>query len=122
MATKTTTSKTNRSAKAAAPAARAPARGNAKAPTAMYRSKLALGNVADGAKNIKQALRAVERLAKQLAKLDAAGVKLEQPVARNVAMLVTSDAKAARRFGMDEKRGGAKKTSAQKAGSKNAGA
>lgn len=130
MATKTSANKPARSNKAtrSTPAAKGPiripasrkaaAKGGSRSDGAAsaFRSKLALANVADGAKNIKQVLRAVERLAKQLGKLDEAGVKLEQPVARNVAMLVTSDAKAAKRFGMEEKRGGAKKAGAQKAG------
>lgn len=130
MATKTTPSRKTGPTKAArsTAAGKAPARapasrkaatkgaGRAEGAASTFRTKLPLANLADGAKNIKQVLRAVERLAKQLAKMDEAGVKLEQPVARNVAMLATSDAKAAKRFGMEEKRGGGARKAAQKGG------
>lgn len=93
-----------RSSTAKAPSAKKAARNAAieGAPVAqVFRSKVSLAALADGAKNIKQLARAVEKLAGQLAKMEAAGVTLEVPVARGTAHLSTNDTKLARRFGLE---------------------
>jgi hypothetical protein len=72
---------------------------------ATFRTKIDLANLAVGAKTVKQLARAVARLSKTLAKMDDSGaVKLEQPVTAKGAHLATIDAKAAKRFGMEEGR------------------
>jgi hypothetical protein len=84
--------------KAASKAAQPPA-------AATFRTKIDLANLAVGAKTVKQLSRAVAKLAQTLAKMEAAeGVKLETPVTARGANLVTSDAKLAKRFGMEEGR------------------
>ncbi|WP_051241931.1 hypothetical protein [Azohydromonas australica] len=80
---------------------------------ATFRTKIDLANLAVGAKTVKQFARAVAKLAQTLAKMDESGaVQLEQPVTVRGAHLATSDAKAAKRFGMEEGRAprGAKTT------------
>jgi hypothetical protein len=75
------------------------------AATAMFRTKIDLANLAVGAKTVKQLARAVAKLSQTLAKMDDSGaVKLEQPVTAKGAHLATTDAKAAKRFGMEEGR------------------
>jgi hypothetical protein len=72
---------------------------------ATFRTKIDLANLAIGAKTVKQLARAVAKLAQTLAKMDESGaVSLEQPVTAKGAHLATTDAKAAKRFGMEEGR------------------
>jgi hypothetical protein len=103
-ASKKTSAKT-----APAKAARAAktARGAAEpaAAAAVYRLKVDLANLAVGAKTLKQFSRAVNKLAQTLTKMEDGGaVSLEQPVTAKGAHLATTDAKLARRFGMEEGR------------------
>ncbi len=96
---KTAPAKSGRAAKTAQ-AATAPA-----AAAAVYRLKVDLANLAVGAKTLKQLSRAVGKLAQTLTKMEDAGaVSLEQPVTAKGAHLATTDAKAAKRFGMEEGR------------------
>lgn len=90
----------------AAPAAKKTAAKAAQpAAASTFRVKIDLAALAIGAKTIKQLSRAVNKLAQTLAKMEDAGsVSLEAPVTGKVASLVTQDAKAARRFGMEEGR------------------
>jgi hypothetical protein len=98
---------TQSAAKKAAPAAKKAAGKNAVQPVAAatFRTKIDLANLAVGAKTVKQLARAVTKLSQTLAKMDESGaVKLEQPVTAKGALLATTDAKAAKRFGMEEGR------------------
>jgi hypothetical protein len=71
----------------------------------VYRLKVDLANLAVGAKTLKQLSRAVNKLAQTLTKMEDGGaVSLEQPVTAKGAHLTTTDAKLARRFGMEEGR------------------
>ena len=72
---------------------------------ATFRMKIDLANLAVGAKTLKQFARAVAKLAQTLSKMDGSGaVQLEQPVTAKGAHLATTDAEAAKRFGMEEGR------------------
>ncbi|WP_211235094.1 hypothetical protein [Azohydromonas australica] len=74
-------------------------------PAAVYRLKVDLANLAVGAKTLKQLSRAVGKLAQTLTRMEeGANVSLEQPVTAKGAHLATTDAKLARRFGMEEGR------------------
>jgi hypothetical protein len=96
---KTAPAKAGRATKTARAAA-APA-----AAAAVYRLKVDLANLAVGAKTLKQFSRAVNKLAQTLTKMEDGGaVSLEQPVTAKGAHLATTDAKLARRFGMEEGR------------------
>jgi hypothetical protein len=80
-------------------------------------------NLAVGAKTVKQLARAVAKLAQTLSKMDESGaVQLEQPVTAKGAHLATTDAKAARRFGMEEGRAPRGAKTAAPAAKKTAGA
>jgi hypothetical protein len=96
----------------------------ASTPASEFRRNVPLAGFADGATTLLQVARAADKLAQQLHKMYAAGVKLEAPIARNTAMVVTSDAKVAGKFELQEKRGRAagKNAPAKKAAGKNAGA
>jgi hypothetical protein len=75
------------------------------AAVATFRTKIDLANLAVGAKTVKQLARAVAKLSQTLVRMDESGaVKLEQPVTAKGAHLATTDAKAAKRFGMEEGR------------------
>jgi hypothetical protein len=95
-------------AKKAAPVAKKAAAKKAPQPVAAaatFRTKIDLANLAVGAKTVKQFARAVAKLAQTLARMDENGaVKLEQPVTAKGAHLATTNAKAAKRFGMEEGR------------------
>ncbi|WP_298232880.1 hypothetical protein [uncultured Azohydromonas sp.] len=114
--------------KAAPAAKKTAAKATPPAAAATFRVKIDLAALAIGAKTIKQLARAVNKLAQTLAKMEDAGsVSLEAPVTGKVASLVTQDAKAARRFGMEEGRAprgakaatpAAKKATAKKAATK----
>ena len=72
---------------------------------ATFRLRIDLANLAVGAKTVKQLTRVVNKLAQTLTKMEDAGsVSLEVPVTGKIASLVTQDAKAARRFGMEQGR------------------
>ncbi|MDZ5455076.1 histone [Azohydromonas lata] len=98
---------TKSAAKQAAPVAKKAAAKSAAQPVAAatFRTKIDVANLAVGAKTVKQLARAFAKLAQTLAKMDESGaVKLEQPVTAKGAHLATTDAKAAKRFGMEEGR------------------
>jgi hypothetical protein len=116
---------TQSAAKKAAPAAKKAAAKKAAQPVtaATFRTKIDLANLAVGAKTVKQLARAVTKLAQTLAKMDENGaVKLEQPVTAKGALLATTDAKAAKRFGMEEGRAPRAAKTAAPAAKKTAGA
>ena len=72
---------------------------------ATFHTKIDLANLAVGAKTVKQLARAVAKLPQTLDKMNESGaVKLEQPVTAKGALLATTDAKAAKRLGMEEGR------------------
>jgi hypothetical protein len=88
-----------------------------------FRTKIDLANLAVDAKTVKQLARAVAKLAQTLARMDESGaVKLEQPVTAKGAHLATTDAKAAKRFGMEEGRAPRGAKTAAPAAKKSAGA
>jgi hypothetical protein len=93
------------------------------AATATFRTKIDLANLTVGAKTVKQLARAMTKLSQTLAKMDESGaVKLEQPVTAKGALLATTDAKAAKRFGMEEGRAPRAAKTAAPAAKKSAGA
>ena len=70
-----------------------------------FRTKIDLANLAVGARTVKQLARAMAKLAQTLSRMDESGaVQLEQPVTARGAHLATTDAKTAKRFGMEEGR------------------
>ena len=112
-------------AKNPAPAAKKAAATKVPQPVAAatFRTKIDLANLAAGAKTVKQLARAVAKLAQTLARMDEGGaVQLEQPVTAKGAHLATTDAKAAKRFGMEEGRAPRGAKTAAPAAKKSAGA
>ncbi|WP_298236368.1 histone [uncultured Azohydromonas sp.] len=90
---------------------------------ATFRTKIDLASLAVGAKTVKQLARAVGKLAQTLSRMDESGaVRLEQPVRAKGAHLATTDAKAAKRFGMEEGRAPRGAKTAAPAAKKRAGA
>jgi hypothetical protein len=100
MATKKTTdvSGFTLAAPAKAPAKKAGAKQAGE--TTTFRGKVALAGFADGSTTVKQAAKATEKVAQTLRAMSDAGAKLESPVGRNVAVVTTTDAKLAKKFGL----------------------
>jgi hypothetical protein len=112
-------------AKKAAPAVKQAVVKKAPQPVAAatFRTKIDLANLAVGAKTVKQLARAMAKLAQTLSRMDESGaVQLEQPVTAKGAHLATTDAKAAKRFGMEEGRAPRGAKTAAPAAKKGAGA